>query len=98
MRITDINKKLGANLKKRRDDLGFSQKDFGEKVGLSRASMANVERGEQAVNVEQLYRFADALRITPAELLPKSEINPLREFPRQTRSWIDSVLKEAENA
>tara|TARA_B100000282_G_scaffold58774_1_gene39003 strand:- start:4887 stop:5174 length:288 start_codon:yes stop_codon:yes gene_type:complete len=94
----DINKKLGANLKKRRDDLGFSQKSFGEKVGLSRASIANVERGEQAVNVEQLYKFADALRISPAELLPKSDDSSLREFPKQTRLWIDSVLKEAENA
>ena len=98
MRIIDINKKLGANLKKRRDSLGFSQKSFGEKVGLSRASIANVERGEQAINIEQLYKFAEALRIAPADLLPKGNDNPLREFPKQTRLWIDSVLKEVENA
>jgi hypothetical protein len=37
---------------------------------MSRASIANIEGGRQSVLLHHLYRFADALTMPAAELLP----------------------------
>lgn len=47
-------------------------------LGISRGSLANVETGRQSVLVHQLYKFADALQLTPLDLLPLPLIDPLR--------------------
>ncbi|MBN9037037.1 MAG: helix-turn-helix transcriptional regulator [Rhizobiales bacterium] len=48
----------------------MSQDVLATKVGLSRTSITNIERGRQSVLVHQLFSFADALGASPAALLP----------------------------
>lgn len=59
---------LALGLARRRRHL--SQEQFGAKVGLSRASVTNVERGRQPVQLHQLYLFAAVLEINVSKLLP----------------------------
>lgn len=61
---------LGANIRSRRESAGMSQEVLATKVGLSRTSITNIERGRQSVFVHQLFSFAEALGIGPATLLP----------------------------
>ena len=49
----------------------LSQAQFAARVGLSRTSVTNIERGRQAVQLYQLYAFASALQLDVVKLLPK---------------------------
>ena len=61
---------VGAAIKARRESIGMSQDVLASKVGLSRTSVTNIERGRQSVFVHQLISFAEALGIDAPELLP----------------------------
>lgn len=50
----------------------ISQEELAEKTGLSRAAIANIERGRQQILVHVLYKIAKALNVSPIELLPSS--------------------------
>lgn len=51
-----------------REQLGFSQQQLGEKVGVTRQTIAAWEKGEREVSVVQVTRVANALNV-PIELL-----------------------------
>lgn len=57
-----------ANERRRRH---LSQAQFAAKVGLSRTSVTNIERGRQPIQLHQLYLFASTLQIEVGKLLPK---------------------------
>lgn len=62
---------LGQQIAARRKKLAMTQSKLAEQVRMSRASIANIERGRQNVLVHHLYRFAEALDMPEvAELLP----------------------------
>lgn len=71
MRDREIYEALGQQIAARRNALNLRQRDLAEKVEMSRASVANIERGRQSMPVHHLYRFAEALEIRDVvELLP----------------------------
>lgn len=71
MRDEEIYVPLGRAIAERRSRIPITQKELAVRVGLSRASIANTERGKQAVSVHNLYAIAAALNVEdPAELLP----------------------------
>lgn len=59
---------LALGVARRRKHL--SQEQFGAKVGLSRASITNVEGGRQPVQLHQVYVFASVLEVDISKLLP----------------------------
>lgn len=61
---------FGARVRGRREELEMTQAQLSESVGLSRASVANIEAGRQAVMLHQVIAFATALTVRPVELLP----------------------------
>jgi transcriptional regulator with XRE-family HTH domain len=48
----------------------LTQEALAQRVGVSRASLANIETGRQSVLVHQLYALAAALDLAPADFLP----------------------------
>jgi transcriptional regulator with XRE-family HTH domain len=48
----------------------LSQIKLAARLGISRATLANIETGRQRVLVHQLYAFAKALNLKPNDLLP----------------------------
>jgi transcriptional regulator with XRE-family HTH domain len=48
----------------------MTQQQLAAHLGISRASLANIEVGRQKVFVHHLYALAAALRLQPYELLP----------------------------
>ena len=77
MRDEEIYLAFGRQVAARRQSLGKSQKQVAEKVGLSRASIANIESGRQSVLLHQVFALADAL-----EMASVAEILPIRPSPR----------------
>lgn len=62
---------LGRAIAERRTRIPLTQRELAARIGVSRASIANTERGRQAVSVHNLYAIAAALDVeSPAELLP----------------------------
>jgi transcriptional regulator with XRE-family HTH domain len=48
----------------------LTQEKLAQRVGISRASLANIEVGRQSVLVHQLYALAEALKLNPSDFLP----------------------------
>ena len=57
-----------------REQAKLSQRAFASAVGISRASLANIERGRQGVSLYTVYLMADILRRDVRDLAP-----PLRK-------------------
>lgn len=60
---------LGAAVRERRDQLGLTQTQLSERVGLSRTSITNIERGNQRLLADQLLAVATSLGVTADVLL-----------------------------
>lgn len=69
MQKSALYEELGRRIIECRGDM--TQRELAEKVHISRASIANIERGNQAVSLHNLYAIAAALGIQDLrELLP----------------------------
>lgn len=73
MRESEIYEQLGQLVRRHRNRLSMSQETLSEKLGLSRASVANIEAGRQHIPLHHLYSLARALRVEPHTLLPSQE-------------------------
>ena len=73
-----LYKRLGQTISERRRALGLTQERLSKQLGISRASLANVETGRQRVLVDQLYALAETLGVDIAALLPHA--NEIREL------------------
>jgi DNA-binding XRE family transcriptional regulator len=67
---------VGAELKARRMVCGVNQDFLALEVGLSRASIANIEGGRQAVPLHHLAKIAEALGTTGSAILRAVESKP----------------------
>jgi transcriptional regulator with XRE-family HTH domain len=64
---------LGKAIAIRRKAMSLTQAQVAVKVGISRASIANIESGRQKVLLHQVYLFAEALMLPSImALLPKA--------------------------
>jgi len=67
----EIYRDFGRKVAVLRNEAGMTQADLARRIGVSRASLANIERGEQRVYLHQVLSLLDALgREKLHELLP----------------------------
>lgn len=70
-----LYKSFGHAVAARRTAQKLTQLELGERIGLSRASIANIESGRQNVLLHQVYRLASALSCAQlSDLLPMPEL------------------------
>jgi transcriptional regulator with XRE-family HTH domain len=67
---------IAANLRRVRARLGLTQQDLEERTGFDIRFVQKAERGRLNFSVETLVRFAEALDVTPAELMRKAKLAP----------------------
>ena len=65
----DIREVFGANLQFFREKAGLSQAALADKMGVDRAHISAMERGQQNVTIITLWHVAEALDVEPAALL-----------------------------
>lgn len=70
--ITNLYRAIGAHIAEARQQRGVRQSDLATAVGLTRASIANIERGDQRIQVHTLIAAAQALNLDPADLISQA--------------------------
>jgi transcriptional regulator with XRE-family HTH domain len=69
----EIYRIVGAGIAARRKKLRLKQSEVADRIGLTRASLANIERGRQKLMLHQIYRLASALEVgSITDLVPSS--------------------------
>lgn len=63
MKRLQLYQSIGLLIRARREHFGFSQQKLADLVGLSRASITNIEAGRQRIFVDQLVSISDLLKI-----------------------------------
>lgn len=61
--------KLGENIKAHRDRLGMTQEELGSKIGVTKMTVSQWERGMMSPKVEKIRRLADIFMVSPADLM-----------------------------
>jgi transcriptional regulator with XRE-family HTH domain len=67
-----LYKEFGKKFRKARGEADLTQAQVAKRVGLSRTSVTNIERGTQHISLHQLFLLASAVGSEPADLLPDS--------------------------
>lgn len=91
---------IGEKIRTGREHSQLTQEDLARKVGLTRTSITNIEKGQQRVQVHTLYTIAEFLGISIYDLLPPrgsgkftniSKLMPKDILPHE-REWIAEIL------
>ena len=69
---SQINRLVGAEVRRLRTALALSQEDFAEKCGIHRTYVGAIERGECNITLATLENIALALGKHPADLLSRA--------------------------
>jgi len=87
----DFYLEVGKLIRAERDVQGLTQEDLATRASLTRNMIANIETGRQQILLFTFISIANGLRISPNELLPKSNIDKTIVKERLSKS------KEAKN-
>lgn len=109
MQLPQIYRAIGSAVRDLRRHSNMTQQQVADAIGISRASVANIERGEQRVFVDQLDDFAKLFKLSGMDSIVQREISatvtrgpvPLsgdtlnRGLKREVKSVVDQILTEA---
>lgn len=92
---------LGKLVRATRKHAGLTQEELGRRVGLTRTSITNLEKGRQRIQVHTLYELASALDLDPQDLLPSEEsllseeidVQIPEELAEEERAWVKQILR-----
>lgn len=85
----DIRRIFGQNLRRHRLAAGLSQEAVAELMGVDRAHVSSMERGQQNVTLLTIWSAAQALGVKPAVFLHESGENAATancKAPRRRRT------------
>ena len=68
----DIRRIFGANVRRHRVAAGLSQEAVAVKMGVDRAYVSGMERGQQNVTLLTMWHLAEALGVRPVDLLDEA--------------------------
>ena len=68
----DIRRVFGANVRRYRVAAGLSQEAVAVKMGVDRAYVSGMERGQQNVTLLRMWHLAEAWGVRPADLLDET--------------------------
>lgn len=63
IKIDEIDKKVGLNIRLERVKRGISQEILADMAGIARSTMGIIERGEQSPSLQTVAKVASALQI-----------------------------------
>src|SRR5689334_6504280 len=91
-----FNVGMGERIRSGRREAGLVQAQLAQMVGVSRASITNIEAGTQAPPPYRLARIADALSVSVADLIPATGELGERTLPPSFADAFASVTAVAD--
>ena len=85
---TELYARFGQLVRLHRERLALNQGEIGRAIGLSRASIANIETGRQRIPLHHLYSLARVLKVDVHALLP--------ETGEESPAVIDRVIRSSQ--
>ena len=67
--MSDINKEVGFNIRRIREERGLSQEKLAAIADLHRAYVGQIERGEKNIGLKNLEKIAKALKVSIKDFL-----------------------------
>lgn len=99
---------VGRRLRRARASAGLTQQQVAEEIGLSRASIANIEAGRQQFPLHVLVRLAQAVGVKANDLLPGQHVfsddvtgaepELIQGLDEESKKWVLRVLTPPEEA
>ncbi len=92
---------MGRRVRRSREAGSWTQAQLAHRLGMSRASVANLEGGRQRIPIHVLFQLADLLREEPFDLLPRrihdvprllQSVELPADLPPSTRAFIEGCL------
>ena len=68
----DIRRLVGANVRRYRTERGLSQEEIGARMGVDRAHVGLIERGEQNATLLTIWSLSQALEVRPQALFDET--------------------------
>ena len=65
----DIRKRLGSNVRRLREEAGWSQEDFADRAGIHRTYVSDIERGARNPTITVVEKLAKPFKVTAGSLL-----------------------------
>ncbi len=69
-----LRMRLGAAIRERRTAMEFSQESFADSIQMHRAYYSSIERGERNLTLATLWRVAEGLKLSLADLLKSARL------------------------
>ena len=82
----DLKEAMAINLRRERHARKMTQEDLADRAGLSSRYLGSIERGAVSASVTVLGRLAQALRVSPCELIVQPQLR------KPSRSRVASKL------
>ena len=74
IKTMNIRKLFGINVRRCREEKGWSQDKLAEASGLHRTYISGIERGTRNPTIEIVGQIAKSLNVNPSELLDEGEV------------------------
>jgi len=93
----ELKKLLGKNIRIRREDRKWSQETLGEKVGVSRNTICDIEAGNDFVGAKTLINLAIAFETEVYELFKPDNVQPdnayeiIAKYSSEVKEAVDSI-------
>ena len=87
----DIKKQLGARIKKLRQDKGYSQEQFAEKLGIAPRTLCGIEIGKNFFKADTLEKILETLEITPQDLFMVNYLQPKEVLADEIIKTVQSI-------
>ena len=97
MNEKDLMQVLGANIKRSRLRLDWSQETLAEKVNISVTFLSSIERGTKWLSATTAIRLAEALKVNiyelfkPENILPDNCQNVLNKYTEEVCCAMDKI-------
>ena len=87
----NIKKQLGTRIKQLRQERGYSQEQFAEKIGIAPRTMCGIEIGKNFFTADTLEKILITLDVTPQELFLINHLQPQEVLKTEIINAVKSV-------
>lgn len=78
---TNVDRHIGARMRARRLELGLSQEELADQIGVTFQQVQKYEKGINRVSASTLFRISQALKLQIGSMLPRAEAGQANATP-----------------